>query len=107
MGRITRLQGSVCTGSGIVEWNHRTVKVNTARKHCSIAEAVHLYNVTPCDGTTVIKAPGNGVYRYEVQDCVWSAQEQHTLDTTPGNDEGEEYTTGDIVWVRQRGERCT
>ena len=51
----------------------------------------------PCDGMAMTEAPGNGVYCYEVQDCVWSVQEQHAVDTTPGNDGGKEYTTVDAV----------
>ena len=41
------------SGNGIVERNHRTVKVIAARKQCSIAEAVHLYNAAPRELTIV------------------------------------------------------
>ena len=36
-------------GNGIVERHHRTVKVIAARRQCTIAEAAHLYDVTPQD----------------------------------------------------------
>lgn len=49
------------TGNVIVARDHRTVKVIAAKKRCSIAEAVHLCNVTPYDGKTMAK-PVNGVY---------------------------------------------
>ena len=94
------------SGNGIVERNHRTVKVIAARKRCSVAEAVHLYNVTPRDGTTVTEAPATGVYRYEVRDCVRPEREQGVADATP-NDQREAYSAGDAVWIRMRGERCT
>ncbi|KAK8388426.1 hypothetical protein O3P69_020423 [Scylla paramamosain] len=37
------------SGNGTVERNHRTVKAIAARKHSSITEAIHLYNITPRD----------------------------------------------------------
>ncbi|XP_045105180.1 uncharacterized protein LOC123500556 [Portunus trituberculatus] len=81
-GVTLRFRGAYApSGNGIVERNHRTVKVIAARKGCSVAEAVHLYNVTPRD-ETVASAPVSGIYRYRVRDC-------------------------DAVWVRRRGERCT
>ena len=95
------------SGNGIVERNHRTVKVIAARKRCSIAEAVHLYNVTPRDGTTATEVPACGVYRYEVRDCVRREQEQRAADAAPDADDSEDYATGDAVWIRERGERCT
>lgn len=95
------------SGNGIVERNHRTVKVIASRKGCSIAEAVHLYNVTPRDGTSVTEAPVSGVYCYEVRDCIRPVSEQCNGNTTPGSAGGEQYATGDAVWVRMRGDRCT
>ncbi|XP_043240078.1 uncharacterized protein LOC122390810 [Amphibalanus amphitrite] len=50
------------SGNGVIERCHRTVKVIAARKRCDIAEAVHLYNVTPRDGEAVASAPFCGVY---------------------------------------------
>lgn len=96
------------SGNGIVERNHRTVKVIAARKRCSVAEAVHLYNVSPRDGTTVTDAPARGVYCHEVRDCVRDAEApvHRTLDSTPC-DHNSGYAEGDQVWVRKRGERCT
>lgn len=95
------------TGNGIVERNHRTVKVIAARKRCSIPEAVHLYNVTPRDGKTTGESPASGVYGYEVRDCVQPAQEHQSHDTEPGSGGSNGYIEGDSVWIRNRGERCT
>lgn len=95
------------TGNGIVERNHRTVKVITTRNHCSIPEAVHLYNVMSCDRKTMTEAPASGVYSYEVQDCIQQTQEQHPCDTVPGDERGDAYSEGDPVWIRNRGECCT
>ena len=58
------------SGNSIVERNHRAVKVIAARKQCSIAESVHLYNATPKDASSRTSAPASGVYRYPVRDCV-------------------------------------
>ncbi|XP_045101302.1 uncharacterized protein LOC123498201 [Portunus trituberculatus] len=89
-----------------VERNHRTVKVIAARKGCSVAEAVHLYNVTPRDGETVASAPVSGIYRYRVRDCVRHDQVQRAVHTSP-DVARKNYTVDDAVWVRRRGERCT
>ena len=95
------------SGNGIVERNHRSVKVIAARKQCSIAEAVHLYNITPRDGTTATEAPASVVYRYRVQQYVQPTQEQTAEGTTRNDDASEDYSTGDAVWIRKRGARCT
>ncbi|XP_043226962.1 uncharacterized protein LOC122384052 [Amphibalanus amphitrite] len=50
---------SLATG---VVLENTDVKVIAARKRCDIAEAVHLYNVTPRDGEAVASAPFCGVY---------------------------------------------
>ncbi|XP_045101323.1 uncharacterized protein LOC123498225 [Portunus trituberculatus] len=98
-GVSLRFRGAYApSGNGIVERNHRTVKVIAARKGCSVAEAVHLYNVTPRDGETVASAPVSGIYRYRVRDCVRHDQVQRAV---------QNYTVDDTVWVRRRGERCT
>ena len=60
----------VPSGNGIVERNHRTVKVIAARKGCSVSEAVHLYNVSPSDGEADASSPASRIYRYTVRDCV-------------------------------------
>ena len=95
------------SGNGIVERNHRTVKVIAARKHCSIPEAVHLYNITPRDGATATEAPANAVYRHRVRDRVCSSPEQPAEVSIPSNDGSQKYSLGDAVWIRKRGERCT
>ncbi|KFD48845.1 hypothetical protein M513_10208 [Trichuris suis] len=88
------------SGNGIVERCHRTIKVIVARKRCSVAEAVHLYNVTPRDGQCPATAPANGVYAYKVR--LWNvappAQE--------GESEGNPYKVGDDVWMKPPGARC-
>ena len=49
----------VPSGNGIIERCHRTVKVIAARKDCSMAEAVYLYNLRPQDDLTSSTAPVN------------------------------------------------
>lgn len=106
-GVSLRFRGAYApSGNGIVERNHRTVKVIAARKGCSVAEAVHLYNVTPRDGETVASAPVSGIYRYRVRDCVRHDQVQRAVHTSP-DVARKNYTVDDAVWVRRRGERCT
>ncbi|XP_045124573.1 uncharacterized protein LOC123512301 [Portunus trituberculatus] len=105
-GVSLRFRGAYApSGNGIVERNHRTVKVIAARKGCSVAEAVHLYNVTPRD-ETVASAPVSGIYRYRVRDCVRHDQVQRAVHTSP-DVARKNYTVDDAVWVRRRGERCT
>ena len=92
-------------GNSIVERNHRTVKVIAARKQCSVAEAVHLYNVTPREGSSAASAPASVLYRYQVRDNVRPSAVQPVTDPPPRGD-GEMYSVGDPVWVRRRGTRC-
>lgn len=94
-------------GNGIIERNHRTVKVIAARKRCSIEEAVHIYNITPRDGENEEESPASGVYRYRVRDCV-----QHADRSLEGAAEDVHQPVGGLVvgepvWVRQQGSRCT
>lgn len=96
-------------GNGVSERCHRSVKVIAARCRCSVAEAVHIYNVTPRDGETVGSAPVSGVYRYPVRDCVRPATAVGTdeEDTPPLVSDGARLRVGDRVWIRRRGSRCT
>jgi len=105
-------------GNGIVERVHRTVKVIATRKSCSIPEAVHLYNVTPRDGSDEASSPAGGLYRYAVRDCVRPAADQPDTAADQPERAGAEpdiaspgaavtYKVGDAVWVRRRGTRCT
>ena len=48
--RVRYRAAHVPSGNGIVERNHRSVKVIAARKECDVPEAVYLYNAT--QGTT-------------------------------------------------------
>ena len=96
------------SGNGIVERNHRTVKVLAARKQCSVDEAVHLYNVSPRDGETMTEAPACAVYKYRVRDPV-SGLGGHSADRAAqrDRDRGRGYVIGDPVWLRRRGTRCS
>lgn len=102
------------SGNGVIERSHRTVKVIAARKRCAIAEAVHLYNVTPRDGEGAGSAPFCGVHRYEPRDCVrLAAAPSGTVESAEAGTMGLTaaepgvYAIGDEVWVRRRGTRCT
>ena len=53
-------------GNGIVERSHRTVKTITARKNCSILEAIY-WHVTPKDDFSPRTAPADMLHRYHVQ----------------------------------------
>ena len=107
----------VPSGNGIVERNHRTVKVIAARKQCSVAEAVHLYNVSPHDGQAAATSPAGLIYRYAVRDCVRPEDDRSDSaapEFEPGSAEAVSPTAGvdalavgDVVWVRQRGTRCS
>lgn len=98
-------------GNGVVERSHRTVKVIAARKRCSVAEAVHLYNVSPRVDSEPGSSPASAVYTYQVRDCVSSGdvqltEEQSAHPVVENECEGG-YKVGDAVWVRRRGARCT
>ena len=102
------------SGNGVVERSHRTVKVIATRKRCSIAEAVHLYDVTPREGEGVDSAPFCGVHRYEPRDCVRLsadlARSAECVETGVAEvpvAEPSVFAVGDAVWVRRRGTRCT
>lgn len=88
------------SGNGIVERCHRTVKVIAARKGCSIAEAVYLYNITPSDDCTQSSAPGNVIYNYAMRvrgeaEIERNVRVQHNP-----------YQMGDNVWVKPPRGRC-
>ena len=89
----------VPSGNGIVERCHRSVKVIAARKGCSVAEAVYLYNLMPKDDCTSSTSPANMLYRYAVRI------------RGEGSSEGKEaanntYRVGEEVWVRPHNVRC-
>ena len=95
-------------GNGVVERCHCSTKVIAARRTCSIAEAVHIYNVTPRDGETTDSAPAVGVYRYAVRDCIRPAAARDAVSQErPAVSDGEQLRVGDQVWTRRRGTRCT
>lgn len=88
------------SGNGIVERCHRTIKVIAARKGCSVAEAVYLYNLRPRDDYESSSAPANMLYQYPVrvrgvdpcEESKWEADGP--------------YQIGDEVWVRPPNVRC-
>ncbi|XP_043198082.1 uncharacterized protein LOC122368321 [Amphibalanus amphitrite] len=90
------------SGNGIVERNHRSVKVIAARKRCGVPEAVYLYNATPRDDSTDAATPVSMVYKYTVRvkavDPVQPAEEPEP-DTC-------RYSVGDAVWVKSARGRC-
>lgn len=94
------------SGNGVVERNHRTVKVIAARTGLSICDAVHLYNVTPLDGESAESSPAAQVFRYNVRDRVQAGPVDEV--THPGQDGAPDngYSVGDVVWVRVPGTRC-
>ena len=57
----------VASGNGVAERCHRSVKRITARKHCSIVEAVYWYNVAPKDDIDSATAPASKLYNYKVR----------------------------------------
>ena len=52
-------------GNGIVERNHRTVKVCAERARITPEEAVYWYNVMPKDGIITDSTPQGFVHPYE------------------------------------------
>ena len=84
-----------------------------SRKRCSIPEALHIYNVTPRDGSDEASAPVAGLYRYVVRDCIRPPAGQPRPGRAPAEaDDGPPgadgtYEVGNDVWVRRRGARCT
>ncbi|KAF0307460.1 hypothetical protein FJT64_021224 [Amphibalanus amphitrite] len=100
-------------GNGIVERHHRTIKVMSARKGCTIAESLHRYNMTPRDGSQPESAPAAGVFRRVGRDLPVTAAGEHDDRPPPAlpadSERGAGFREGDLVWVRRRGPatRCT
>lgn len=90
------------SGNGIIERNHRSVKVIAARKQCSVAEAVYLYNVTPMDDESPDITPASLLYRYEVRTKYIDGMAESEEVEVPSK-----YRVGDLVWVRPPDARCT
>ncbi|KFD60909.1 LOW QUALITY PROTEIN: hypothetical protein M514_26898 [Trichuris suis] len=90
----------VPSGNGIVERCHRTVKVIAARKRCPVAEAVHLYNITPRNGCDPETAPVNMLYAYRIR---------LRGVNRPVREKPHEHCScdiGDCVWVKPPATRC-
>ena len=103
------------SGNSIVERNHRTVKVIAARKQCSVAEALHLYNISPRETESGNKTPASGS-EYQVRDCVRASpgtgnyevmSARRERPSTEGTSTSANYAEGDMVWTRKPGARCT
>ncbi|KAF0297012.1 hypothetical protein FJT64_005559 [Amphibalanus amphitrite] len=100
-------------GNGIVERHHRTIKVMSARKGCTIAESLHRYNMTPRDGSQPESAPAAGVFRRVGRDLPVTGAGGHDDRPPPAlpadSERGAGFREGDLVWVRRRGPatRCT
>ena len=92
----------VPSGNGVVERNHRSVKVIAARAKCGVAEAVYRYNTTPKDDATGATTPASMVYRYDVR------VRDVDPDPTARDDEQQDsrYHVGDAVWVKSPKGRC-
>lgn len=100
------------SGNGIIERNHRTIKVMAARQQITVEEAVHRYNMTPRDGRDAATAPAAGLFLRPGRDL--PTPEGLAVDRPPpapdeGREQGERLQVGDLVWVRCRGgpTRCT
>ena len=91
----------VPSGNGIAERCHRSVKRITARKACTIAEAVYRYNTTPKDAVTTASAPANAIHRYRVRIKGIDARLPDRQETRGL------YELGDTVWVKLPNSRCT
>ena len=97
------------TGNGIVERNHRTIKVMAARQNVTVSEAVHRYNMTPRDGRRAATAPAAGVLVRPGRDLPVPTGPPVSRPPTVHNRERGSFRVGDSVWVRCRGgpTRCT
>ena len=93
-------------GNGIVERNHRTIKTMVARSRCTVAEAVHLYNMTPTDGRSEATAPASRLYRYRMRVRPIDVDTRDGPESGLVNKEHCGYAVGDSVWIRRRGSRC-
>ena len=100
--RVRHRAAHAPSGNGIVERNHRSVKVIAARKVCSVPEAVYLYNMTPRDDLTDAAAPTSLMYRYTAR--VKSVDPVQTTEEV-GRDSSR-YRVGDEVWVKPPRGRC-
>ena len=90
------------SGNGIVERSHRTVKTITARKNCSILEAVYWHNVTPKDDVLPCTTPADALHRHHIR---INGVEDNLLpepEVTRGV-----YERGDVVWVKNPRSKCT
>ncbi|CAE1259502.1 unnamed protein product [Acanthosepion pharaonis] len=88
------------SGNGIVERNHRTIKVIAERGGISPAEAVFWYNMSPKSGQREDTVPHRAVYTYQ-----WRHPRVGSCLTR--SDGPESIRIGEEVWVKPTGARCT
>ena len=92
------------SGNGVVERNHRTVKVMVARQGCSVPVAVHRYNTTPTDTTSEETAPLTRLMREPGRDLPVSASVDPSRPAVPPpSSRPGSFAVGDLVWFRRRG----
>ncbi|XP_043206644.1 uncharacterized protein LOC122372990 [Amphibalanus amphitrite] len=91
-------------GNGIAERHHRTIKVMSARKGCTIAESLHRYNMTPRDGSQPESTPAAGVFRRVGRDLPVTGAGGHDDRPPPvipaDSERGTGFREGDLVWTR-------
>ena len=92
----------VPSGNGIVERNHRTIKVIAARKECAVSDAVDIYNATPQDVVNPQSTPAL-ILNSHVQSSTVSG---HTRLETRTEAVECPYEVGECVWVRPPQARC-
>lgn len=90
-------------GNGIVERNHRTVKRIAARSQISPLQAAFWYNLAS-EGTRGKPAPSSAVFAYRWRHPAARTAEMDGCDR-PVN--GCPFETGDAVFVKPPGARCT
>ncbi|CAE1278890.1 unnamed protein product [Acanthosepion pharaonis] len=88
------------SGNGIVERNHRTIKVIAERGGISPAEAVFWYNMSPKSGQREDTVPHRAVYSYQ-----W--RHPRVVPCLTLSDGPESIRIEEEVWVKPTGARCT
>ena len=81
----------------------RTIKTITARKNCSILEAVYWHNVTPKDDVSPCTAPADAQHRYHVR--IKGVEDNPLLEPEVT---GEKYEKGDVscLWSWDQVGEC-
>ena len=85
-----------------MEQCHWSMKWITARKLCSVMEAVYRYKVTPKDNVSLLTTSVNTIHHYQVQ--------LKGTDTLPSDEPKQQHTgyeVGDCVWTKIPDGLCT